>query len=218
MSEWPVLHEETHDTPNGRFRIRILNDQSPSSPREDTNLCRIIGWNRDYRLSDEDEPSPRYIGVDQSAEEYVESVFGPDDDGNRADVLFYAPLRLDDYGSGGVRLSIGGDGFDWKRSDGVVYIAPGDWNDCMGENHPKPTTRDAWIELIKGEIELYQDYINGNVYGYVVEKVVTCDRGFEHYEDADSCWGFMGNGSFKYALDEAREGISVALAETGAAQ
>ena len=47
-------------------------------------------------------------------------------------------------------------------------------------------------EYLKGEVETYDQYIRGDVYGYKVYKIETCDKGCEHEEELDSCWGFYG--------------------------
>jgi hypothetical protein len=41
--------------------------------------------------------------------------------------------------------------------------------------------------LLKGEVETYDQYLRGDVYGYRVFKV---ENGEE--EELDSCWGFYG--------------------------
>ena len=49
--------------------------------------------------------------------------------------------------------------------------------------------------LLRGEVSTFDDYIRGNVYGYIVEKKVGCDCcGAVKYEHVDSCWGFYGDG------------------------
>lgn len=42
-------------------------------------------------------------------------------------------------------------------------------------------------EYLKGEVETYDQYLTGDVYGYKVFKV---ENGEE--EELDSCWGFYG--------------------------
>jgi hypothetical protein len=46
--------------------------------------------------------------------------------------------------------------------------------------------------LLKGEVETYDQYLTGDVYGYRVFKVETCSQGHEHEEELDSCWGYYG--------------------------
>jgi hypothetical protein len=46
--------------------------------------------------------------------------------------------------------------------------------------------------LLKGEVETYDQYLTGDVYGYRVSEVKTCSEGHEHEEELDSCWGYYG--------------------------
>ncbi len=53
---------------------------------------------------------------------------------------------------------------------------------------------EAWaLEALRGELAQWRQYLEGDVYGYVV----TDERG----EHLDSCWGFYG---FEYAVEEGR--------------
>ena len=57
-------------------------------------------------------------------------------------------------------------------------------------------------EYLKGEVETYDRYIRGDVYGYRIYEVTTCNLGHDHEEDLDSCWGFYGE---DYCLQEAKD-------------
>jgi hypothetical protein len=47
-------------------------------------------------------------------------------------------------------------------------------------------------KVLKGEVETYDQYLTGEVYGYRISKVEVCDKGCEHKEEVDSCWGYYG--------------------------
>lgn len=55
-------------------------------------------------------------------------------------------------------------------------------------------------KILQQEVETYNDYVSGNVYGYTI----TQDGGDEL--DLDSCWGFFGDYK-EYLMTEAREVI-----------
>jgi len=60
-------------------------------------------------------------------------------------------------------------------------------------------------EMLNGEVEIYDDYVQGNVYGFVLERKVVCACcGSVEYEDIDSCWGFYGD----YARADMKEQVS----------
>lgn len=54
---------------------------------------------------------------------------------------------------------------------------------------------DKAYDILRGEVSTFDDYIRGDVYGYIVEKKVKCDCcGGVKYEHVDSCWGFYCDG------------------------
>jgi len=63
------------------------------------------------------------------------------------------------------------------------------------------------IDLLRGEINAYDDYLTGNVYGYTIEptdknKSIECD---------DSCWGFYGDHENSGLLESAKGSIDYAI-------
>jgi len=74
---------------------------------------------------------------------------------------------------------------------GFIYVsildAGREWSDLEGE-----ALRERAGECLRSEVETYDQYLTGDVYGVVVE-----DANGEHL---DSCWGFYG---WDYAKQEA---------------
>lgn len=64
-----------------------------------------------------------------------------------------------------------------------------------------PTDTKLINEILKGEIEIYSDYLSGDVYGYEIVKKVYC-KTCNHFkeEHVDSCWGFYGSNFEKNGL------------------
>ena len=49
-------------------------------------------------------------------------------------------------------------------------------------------------EILRQEIRIYSHYVEGDVYGYVIDRRVECPCcGTVEYEHVDSCWGFYGS-------------------------
>jgi len=64
---------------------------------------------------------------------------------------------------------------------------------------------------LRAEVREYNDYLTGQVFGYVVTKKhdAECDDDdCAHDEPIDSCWGFLGD--TKYAMEEAKAAIPAA--------
>ncbi len=47
--------------------------------------------------------------------------------------------------------------------------------------------------ILEGIAETFTDWSNGEVYGYILERLDECDMGYDHTGDhIDSCWGYIG--------------------------
>lgn len=64
---------------------------------------------------------------------------------------------------------------------------------------------------LRGEVETYDQWLQGDVYGYTIET----DKDEEGWEDLpeidDSCWGFYGDDGVQQLLGEAKGSIDYAL-------
>jgi len=59
-------------------------------------------------------------------------------------------------------------------------------------------------EMLRNEVKSYDDYLRGNVYGYVLERKVECSCcGNVTWEHIDSCWGFYGDD----AVEQMKESV-----------
>lgn len=97
-------------------------------------------------------------------------------------------IRFADYGSSGARIHES----DADDANGLIWMDAAkivdEWT-----NHGSPDPKAAALACLNSEIAELNDYLEGNVYGFVIE---TPDG-----ETLDSCWGFYGE---TYATDEAR--------------
>jgi hypothetical protein len=154
---------EDYTRPNG-VRVRIYPDQNPMSPGEWDNLGTLYLTDRDYgfaeHVSTEYHDLPVFIRAHRIAGRVV------------------VPVRFNDYGSCGATIhathEIDANGYivaDPKEVAANLALSP-TWNakNCL-----------------RGEIKTWDDYVRGNVYGYVL-------TGPEDEDGAplDSCWGFYG--------------------------
>lgn len=63
--------------------------------------------------------------------------------------------------------------------------ANGDFVDVTEENW-----KEAVVEELKSEIKRYDQYLQGNVYGIIIERY---DSDEDDWEEEDSCWGFFSD-------------------------
>lgn len=114
---------------------------------------------------------------------------------DRVDKAFdagYVALPLFLYDHSGITMSAGA--FDCLWDSGYVGVIICDQetieNDFGG-------CRDKARAALRSEIEVYDDYLTGNVWGYVCEErddsgCNACNRKYD-WEHVDSCWGFYGD-------------------------
>jgi len=150
-------------------RVTIYYDlDNYSDPREWDNLGTMVCWHGRYDLGDE---QPKI-----SPSEYLEDL---------PEGTVTLPLYLYDHGS--ITMNTSGFSCPWdSRQVGFIYATPEDI--AKGGADPELT-----LEILKGEVETYDQYLRGDIYGYVVEKGEACDHGDTHWERMDSCWGYFGD-------------------------
>jgi hypothetical protein len=170
-------------------RIRIVHDDDCTSPREYDNLGTIVTWHPRYTLGDKQVRMDDY----DSATEVQEMIQ------EEHDPRVILPVWLLDHS--GLYLSAGAFNSDPQGWDsgvvGFIFDTP-ERHKVMGTGD---FTDEQIAEALKGELEEYGRYVAGETYGYVYEKAEVCDHGDTHWDEIDSCWGFIG---LEYAISEAK--------------
>lgn len=152
-------------------KVEIFPDDDPPNPRKEyDHLGTMLYVYCRYILGDK--------SVDQEAIEEVEN------DPDNICLPVYA------YIHGGVTVSTGvfGDRFDSGKC-GIIYMS----RETAKKNWPGEDYEQRAIDCLKAEVSEFDQYLRGDVYGYVV----TDTSGHE-----DSCWGFFGVEAAKEAANE----------------
>lgn len=154
--------------------IKLYQDPDPESPREWSNLGVMFCRHRRCSLGDNRSEPPPKVG---------------------AVVL---PLYL--YDHSGITISTKPFSCPWDSGQvGVIYCTADVIKREFGSSGKR--ARAKAVKALEQEVRTYDQYLRGDVYGYVVE-----DRDGEHL---DSCWGFYQNerpdADDSYILREARE-------------
>lgn len=91
------------------------------------------------------------------------------------------------------------------------------------EGHPptwsfktRPLTDETWrkraIEIMHNDVEFYDQYLTGDVYGYTLyKKNVSDGDDFSEWEECDSCFGFFGTDIFENGVSEYVPGLREAI-------
>lgn len=207
------IHEEQYKG----FTIKIIPDCDAENPRD---FCEELGTmvtkhNR-YSLGDEQtddfqtwleekaelsddqlenlwekHQDAECFHSNQSYREYMESLIE-----KAFKNSVFLPLYL--YDHSGITMNTTGFSCSWDSGQvGFIYA---DYEDIRKEYGWKNITKKRIKEIEKrltSEVKEYDDYLTGNVYGFVIE-----DKDGEHI---DSCWNFIGD--YEYCLSEARHAV-----------
>lgn len=202
-----------------QLKLRIEQDIDVSDPRKEfDHIGTMVYWHRRYNLGDVDglkEYGTSEMFLKLLASDYVDDVseMSMDEVWKIIDDWFVIlPLALLDHsglhmwvGSGPHACDCGG----WDSGQvGWIYCSLGkaqeEWTSAPKDHRWNAkvhwsggeviTLREAIERNLKAEVEEYDMFLTGDVWGYVIE-----DEDGNHME---SCWGFYGH---KYAEEQGKE-------------
>lgn len=173
------IHEETRHG----LTIKIYQDDDPLNPRTEwDNLGTMACFHKRYSLGDKHNLTP---------DELKELV--------KRYNLLALPLYLLDHSGLWIRTGrFAEDAAGWDTSFiGYIYVT----FETIKKEYGKVTkkTKAQALSVLEGEVKVYSAYLEGSVYGFVVED--------ETGNNLESCWGFIETDypmEKTYVLQEAR--------------
>lgn len=161
--------------------VKLFHDQDAESPRDWDNLGTMVCFHGRYNLGDKH-------GMDLEEAQALE---------NSPDVISL-PLYL--YDHSGITMNTTGFHCPWDSGKvGFIYVTLDKVREEYSVKRISKKTRENVLGVLRGEVEAYDQYLTGDVYGYVVA-VDTEDEEFDDADPIESCWGFFGR---DYAEKEA---------------
>lgn len=191
-----------------------------ADPRQGDNLTTMVCWHPDYVLGDEQFCNPdgrgaldrdrhgavrNYAGEFRSMEHLRRYI------GIMRQGVCILPLSI--YDHSGISMYVGGrhdfpfDTAGWDTTHvGFIYTTHERITELCGEGEEYHSGE--WIEKqVRQDVETYNLYLTGQVYGYVVAPGA---------EDAESCWGFLGDEGVKEEANAVAASIAEARREARA--
>lgn len=165
--------------------LKIVFDETPEDPRKWSNLGTMVCWHRRYRLGDRHEFS--------SPEEFWDYI---EREGGQKNFIIL-PLYL--YDHGGLIMSDRPFSDPWDSGQvGWIYVSHDKIRKEFRVDEVTPEVRQKALNILKAEIEEYNYYLQGRVYGFMAYSWTESGPELE-----DSCWGFYGeNPSQNGLLDQ----------------
>ena len=167
-----------------KFELEIEQDSSPDSPRTWDNLGTMVCFHKRYNLGDKtDYRSSDYDSWDELKQGIIE---------NEGEVVIL-PLFL--YDHSGITISTTPFSCNWDSGQvGFIFVS-------KHKIKKEGIDETKVLDYLKGEVETYDQYLTGDVWGYRIYEVETCSMGHEHKTLVNSCWGFFGE---EYAEQEGK--------------
>jgi len=175
--------------------INIFPDDDTPDPRKEfDNLGAMVCFHRRYNLGDQHE----FRDPDEFAEFLKE------------EKPICLPLYLFDHS--GITISTESErfrvcdpqGWDWGML-GYIYATKEDVRQEYGVKRVTRKILEKVTKLLQSEVEEYDHYLTGNVYGYEITKMDE-DAKPQVAGVIESCWGFFGH-SEDYMISEAKSVI-----------
>jgi len=163
---------ETYELSNDRV-LKIYPDDDPENPRDWEPLGHMICWHSRYTLGD---THTFQSGDDEDLEKVLKGA---------AVVL---PLYL--YDHSGITMNTSGFSCSWDSGQvGWIYATQEEADAFLSE---KNVSKEKIEQVLKAEVEVYDQLLTGDIYGFVFSQKKKCNLGYIHEEEIDSCWGFFG--------------------------
>jgi hypothetical protein len=208
--------------------FETIQDKTPENPRGWDNAAVMVCFHGRYNLGDQHE----YRLDDYSGWGALREQIEQDHD-----VAVILPLYLCDHSGITMRTTsdqfraCDGAGWDWGQvvrigcnayiPIGWIYITMekaienwGDWRTYVdGEALERPLERSDWLKKVRAglvaEVETYDQYLTGNIWGFVVHGP-PCESCGGEGEVTDSCWGFYGDDPYENGMFDHIDADSVA--------
>ena len=202
------------DSEGVEYTLTVKQDDIAEDPREWSNLCTMVCWHRHYSLGDKHD----YDGIEDFFQALCKEVLGKGYD-ETAELYWQDMLKMlkesnlilikaiNMYDHSGITVSTSSSYPYNDRWDaccvGFIYVTKKTIFDECG-NVTEGNWKERADEYIEGEMETYDQYLRGDVYGFTLTKTIIqqekchhCGEVIREYEEeeeeVDSCWGFYGN-------------------------
>jgi hypothetical protein len=174
---------------NETIQIRIEQDDDVESPANWDNVGQIAYCS-----------SRTVLGTENVSRRGLDEIC----DGIEAGTLIGIPVYAYVHGGATIRAAESNPfSCPWDSGlSGFVYCTKEKAIEEFGKKVLTPRVKAQALKCLQAEVETFDQYLRGDIYGYIIERVGT-------KENLDSCWGIYG---YDYCLEEAK----LAAAQTAA--
>lgn len=205
--------------PDGRI-LSICYDNDPESPRTWDNIGTVVSWHNRYNLGDDFSKGKNYVDERQSGmnwnlrKDSYDSAYQvacieifpmsdkeydfdaqDEEDTKQPDDIYMLPVYI--YDHSGITINTGGFSCPWDSGQcGWIFTTKRTMDkEGLTEEYCRQqfdkSQKEVALGRLEGEIKTYDQYVRGEVLGFILTKETVCDCcGDSDEEELDSCWGF----------------------------
>ena len=164
--------------------FKMYSDEHRDSPREWDNLGTLACFHRRYNLGDSNVP---FCSSEFSSWAEMENHIW-----NDLDAAVVLPIYM--YDHGGITISTAPFSCPWDSGQiGFIYVTKEKVREQSRVKRIGRSLLDKVTTALENEVIIYDQYLTGDVYGFEIVSVETCDQNHKHEKLEDSCYGFYGS-------------------------
>ncbi|MFR9542439.1 MAG: hypothetical protein SNH27_10340 [Rikenellaceae bacterium] len=171
------------------FNINIERDPDAQSPRDWSTLGTMYTMHRNYQ------PEKNFYNHFEWEEVFDEHRELLDSFEKK-----YIALKFYLYDHSGQTVSTSPFSCGWDSGlFGIIAVDIERVREEYNWKHITKKRREKIEDILRCEVEIYDQYITGDVYGYTISEVENEDNTLD-----DSCWGFFGDDGIEQIIEEAK--------------
>lgn len=174
---------------NQKYILKIFDDFEATNPREFENLGTLICFHKQYNLGDKTKLKTSDFLSWNELKKYLYK---------KERALIIIPIFL--YDHSGITINTTGFACPWDSGQiGFIYVSKEKVRDEFKCKRISKKLKEQISQILCSEVNIYNDYLSGNVYGFSVTDKNT-------REEISCCYDFYGtdymtNGIFAYASE-----------------
>lgn len=170
INQMEAIKTYTH----GTTTLEIHTDENPMSPREWSNIGKMICHHNRYSLGDKHNINSKDYNSLDEMKKAIERI---------EDAAIMIPMYM--YDHSGITIRTTPFSCPWDSGQiGYIIASRKKIREEYGVKRISKKLLETVKKVLEAEVVVYDQYVTGDTYGFKL---------FENGEETDSCWGFFGS-------------------------
>ena len=179
------------------IRLRIVVDDDPLNPRTEwDNLGKMVCFHKRYNIGDKHNLTSSMFNSWDDLKEFLIK---------EHNAIIILPIYMLDHSGITIRTRNFSDVDPGNWDSGMIGFIYVSTEDIKKEFSTEDITEDIKtkaINILENEIKAYDNFLTGEVYGFMLEEKIICDKCNNiEYDLIDSCFGFYSDDFLKEVVE-----------------